>query len=118
MHFLLLLFLLVTRFHSKFLGQALEVELATSLVFNSFSFIKIWDLFHLNCVILICVLTRPGWALPILLRYVHTLPRANVGSPLINLCLWLRQIHCWLVVPRSQWLREELVLPIVTFLLV
>ena len=117
MQVLFLFLLLMTLFDGQFLGKTFEVELAASLVLLTLCLVQIRYLLHLNRIVLIGVLAWAWWTLAIQFDF-DTLSFAFVGSPASTLSLWFGQLIGGLIMTRSKWLREELMLLVVTLLLI
>ena len=75
----LFLFLLIfTLFDGQFLGKIFEVKLAPSLVLLILCVIQVWDLLHLNRIVLIGILARTRWILSSLLLGIQSVSLAFV----------------------------------------
>ena len=117
-HVLLSLILVVAWLYCKLFGKILEVKLLTSFALNGLVFVQIRNLFHLNRVVLISILSWPRWTLSRLITNLHAFSLALARCPVDSLSLRLTQLKRWFIMPRAEWLREELMLTVVTLLLV
>ena len=118
MHVLLSLVLVISWLYCELFGKILEIKLLTSFALNGLVFVQIGDLFHLDGVILISILSWPRRALSRLIPNLHAFSLALARRPVDSLRLRLAKLKRWFIMPRAERLREELMLTVVTLLLV